>query len=307
LTTHLQAENVCVVTGASRGIGQETALGLARKGRPVIMVARDTPALAQARAYVSRISGNPNVHIVPADLSEMTEVRRLAEEIIRRFSRVDVLVHAAGVILPKRQVNRDGFEMTFATNVMAPFLLSHLLLGALQGNAPSRVLFFYGGGRGTFDLHDLMSEHRYDGWRAYNQSKNADVMVSLELSRRWEGTGVAVNCAFPGIVKTDILSSLPKRVRFLLAPFRPLLRTAAQGAVVPVWAATASDLRGVSGKLLGSLFGNPCREFRLPPITREPERRRQLFDRLLDLTGMADGPQPRVAAAAVRTDTLVRR
>jgi hypothetical protein len=186
---------VCVVTGASRGIGRETAVGLARQHNTVVMVARDTPGLSEAAKYAADSSSNTDVHVVSADLSRMGEVRRLAGEVISRFPRVDVLIHAAAIILPKRRVTPDGFEATFATNVMAPFLLTHLLLGALRSSAPSRVLLFYGGGRAVFDLDDLMSERHYDGWTAYNQT-NVDGLlerIEHEVGRERRGDPPADN------------------------------------------------------------------------------------------------------------------
>jgi NAD(P)-dependent dehydrogenase (short-subunit alcohol dehydrogenase family) len=287
---------IAVVTGASQGIGREVARQLAMEGRDVVMVARNTPRLSAAAEYVGSISAQ--VIPLPADLSRMVEVHRLADELHHRWLALNVLVHRAAVILSKRQITNEGFEETFATNVMAPFLLSYLLADSLRRNAPARVIFFYGGGRAVFDIDDLMSEHGYDGWLAYNETNNADVMIALELAKLWRGTGVSVNCVFPGLVKTAILGGIPGYLRVLLPLARPFLRSPSEGATVATWAATGSELSRVSGKLFGSFVGNPRREFSLPRVTRNPDRRQQLFAQLCEITGIQPSMQTRKADAA---------
>jgi NAD(P)-dependent dehydrogenase (short-subunit alcohol dehydrogenase family) len=277
---------IAVITGASQGIGREMAQQLACQGHTVVMIARNTPRLPEAAKYVSSACPGANVISIAADLSRMAEVRRLGDEISRRFPKVNVLAHCAAAILPRREVTDEGFEATFATNAMAPFLLSHLLFAPLHNAAPSRVIFFYGGGRGSFDLANLMSDRDYDGWIAYNQTKNADVMVTLELARQWEGAGITVNCIFPGLVKTAILRGIPGYMRAFLIPLAPLLRTPSRGAIAPVWVATAHELANVSGKLFGSFMGNPRREFKLPRVTRDPDRRRHLIELLSSWIGL---------------------
>jgi NAD(P)-dependent dehydrogenase (short-subunit alcohol dehydrogenase family) len=285
-SSSITAESVAVVTGASRGIGREVALGLARTGVRVVMVARDTPRLSQSAAHVSATASGAPVVALPADLSRMAEVRRLAAEISQRFPRIKVLLHGAAAILRERRQTQEGFEATFATNVMAPFLLTHLLLERLRAGAPSRVIFFYGGGRASFRLDDLMSARRYRGWTAYNQSKNADVMLMLELAQQLRRTGIAVNAVLPGIVNTEIIQGLPAPLRLVLKLMRPLLRTPSEGASAAIWAATAPELAGVSGKLFGSLAGNPRREFELPRAVRDPVRRQRLDAYLGEVTGI---------------------
>lgn len=276
---------VAVITGASQGIGREMVQQLACLGYTVVMIARNTPRLAKAVEYVSSACPQANIVPIAADLSQMREVRRVADKISQRFPKVNILAHCAAVILSKREVTDEGFEATFATNAMAPFLLSHLLFDPLHNSTAGRVLFFYGGGRRSFDLANLMSDRDYNGWIAYNQTKNADVMITLELAREWEGAGIAVNCVFPGLVRTAILRNIPTYMRALLIPLGPMLKTPSQGAIAPVWVATAPELANVSGKLFGSFMGNPRREFKLPVVTRDADRRRRLIELLSNWTG----------------------
>jgi NAD(P)-dependent dehydrogenase (short-subunit alcohol dehydrogenase family) len=275
--------DVSVVTGASQGIGQEVAIQLAKSGSNVVMVARDALRLFEAVERVRLASGSARLLPMLADFSQMTEVRRLGYEISTRFPKIALLIHCAAVIVKQRQVTREGFEATFATNTMAPFLLTHLLFNGLYNGAPSRVLFLYGGARGLFDSNNLMSEHNYDGWNAYSQSMNANVMVTLELACRWGSVGIKVNSVFPGFVDTALARQAPMLVRFLLRPF---LRTPLEGAVTPIWVATEPDLADVSGKLFGSLAGEPRREAKLPSITCNRDHRIRLFSLLLEWTGL---------------------
>jgi NAD(P)-dependent dehydrogenase (short-subunit alcohol dehydrogenase family) len=286
MLTNKKSRTIDVVTGASQGLGREVALQFARLGHTVVMVARKTPRLDEAVRYVTSACPQAAVVAIPADLSLMADVRHLAEEIADRFDKVNVLIHCAAVILQQREVTNEGFEATFATNAMAPFLLSCLLYDQLLAGAPARVIFFYGGGRSSFDLANLMSELDYNGWIAYNQTKNADVMITLELSDRWDGIGIDVNCVFPGLVETAIMQGVPMYMRIILGLMRPVIRTPSQGAAVAVWAGTAPELVNVSGKLFGSFVGNPRHEIRQPLITRDPERRRELIRLLSNWTGL---------------------
>jgi NAD(P)-dependent dehydrogenase (short-subunit alcohol dehydrogenase family) len=229
----------------------------------------------------------------------MAEVRRLADHIKQRFSELHSLIHCAAVILKSREITPEGFEATFATNVMAPFLLSQLLYEPLQLGRPSRVVFFYGGGKSSFDLGNLMSERHFDGWAAYNQTKNANVMVSIEMGQQWQSAGIAVNSVFPGLVKTAILREIPWYLRAILTPLRPLLRTPTEGAAAPVWAVTAPELATVSGKLFGSLVGDPRREFQLPRVTRNSHNRQQLVNLLRVWTSLSAGQEGMAPPRAV--------
>jgi retinol dehydrogenase 14 len=195
-------EKVCLITGATSGIGKATAMGLARMGASVVMVGRDRGRGEAALAEVKGKSANASVDLMLADLSSQEDIRRLADEFKEAYPRLDVLVNNAGVIRSRRIRTADGIEMTFAVNHLAYFLLTNLLLDVLKASAPSRIVNVASGEQrnGTIDFDDLQGEMGYKGAKAYSQSKLATVLFTYELARKLEGTGVSANCLHPGVV-----------------------------------------------------------------------------------------------------------
>ena len=193
-------EKVCLITGATSGIGKATAMGLANMGASVVMVGRDRGRGEAALAEIKEKSANASVDLLLADLSSQEEVRRLADEFKEAYPRLDVLINNAGVFRSERITTADGLEMTFAVNHLAYFLLTNLLLDVLKASAPSRIVNVSSGDHrnGTIDFDDLQGEKGYKGAKAYSQSKLANVLFTYELARRLEGTGVSANCLHPG-------------------------------------------------------------------------------------------------------------
>src|SRR5713226_8121955 len=189
---------VCLVTGGNSGIGKETALGLATLGATVVIVSRDRGKGEAAVSDIRRKSGSQNVNLIVADLSSIDVVRQLAQEFRSKYDKIHVLVNNAGIFLPKRVTTADGLEATFATNHLGHFLLTNLL----HANAPSRILNITSDAHkgAEIDFEDLMGEKKFSGFKAYGQSKLANVLFTYELARRLEGTGVTVNCLHPGVV-----------------------------------------------------------------------------------------------------------
>ncbi len=243
---------VVVITGGTSGIGQAAATALARTGATVAIAGRDADRGEAALAEVRGASGSDDVHLLLADLSVQRGVRQLADEVGRRFDRLDVLVNDAGVDVGRRETTADGYELTFAVNYLAPFLLTSLLLPQLTGSAPSRVLNVVSSAHhgGKIDFEDLQSE-RHFSQKTYNNSKLALVVHTYELARRLQGTGVTANCVDPGFVKGTRIGrtlSLPyQAVGVLMTPF---MASPAKGAETLVWAATAPELEQVSGAYL---------------------------------------------------------
>jgi NAD(P)-dependent dehydrogenase (short-subunit alcohol dehydrogenase family) len=276
-----------LLTGSSTGIGKETALALAKWGHTVVMVSRD-PARAKAaqEAIKAEVMGS-QIESIPADLSLMSEVRRVATEVKNRFPKIDVLINCAAIVTEKRQVTSEGIEQTFATNVVGNVLLVHELTEKLKASAPSRIVNFYGGNAKTIDFDDLQSaKGKFSGWNAYGQSKLCIGLLTVEQARRFADTKVTVNCAWPGIVNTEGMRSLTGGMKAFAILTRPLMRTPAEGTQTPMYVALSPDLEGVNGKFYGTMFGDGKKELVPPPVATDPEAAKRLYAICEKLAGL---------------------
>ncbi|HYU61706.1 MAG TPA: SDR family NAD(P)-dependent oxidoreductase [Solirubrobacterales bacterium] len=236
-----------VVTGASSGIGEAAAVELARRGATVVPVGRDERRL---RAVAERIgelgsAGEPE----RADFASLDDVRDLAARLLERHPRIDVLVNNAGAFFGRREVSVDGHELTFQVNHLAPFLLTNLLLDRLRASAPSRVVTTSSGvhAGGLLDLDDLELERSWSGWRAYSNSKLANVLFTRELAKRLEGTGVVANCLHPGVIRSRLGRNAGGVTGIGWSAVRLLLGSPRRGARTVVYLASAPEAQRVSG------------------------------------------------------------
>src|SRR5256885_7227983 len=195
---------ICVVTGATHGIGRATARALAASGATVLVHGRDHARARAVAEDISRDTGNPEVRFVQADFPQLAQVRRLAQQLHSLLPRLDVLINNAGMMAAAHARSADGYELTFAVNHLAPFLLTNLLLEKLKASAPARVIVVASEAhrRATLDFGDLMNAGA-SGWGAYQRSKLANVLFARELARRLAGTGVTVNALHPGLIRRD--------------------------------------------------------------------------------------------------------
>jgi NAD(P)-dependent dehydrogenase (short-subunit alcohol dehydrogenase family) len=236
---------VAVVTGASGGIGRETARGLARLGATVAMVARDPARGREAMDDVARGVPGADLHLLLADLSRQADVRRLAAEASSRFERIHVLVNVAATYSFRRRVSDEGVEMQLAVNHLAPYLLTRLLLERMAASAPARVVTLSSAAHesGRVPWGDMQAERRYRGFPRYCDTKLMNLLFTRELARRTAGTGLTANAAHPGLVGTELLfAGLPP-----LRLFRRWMKTPEQGAETPVYLASSPDVERVSG------------------------------------------------------------
>src|SRR6266545_866248 len=274
------AERVWIVTGANSGIGKMTALGLARLGGTVVLACRNAERGEAAREEIVRSTGNERTSVMIIDLASQASIRSFADDFRRTHDRLDALVNNAGVFRRRRNVTVDGFEETFAVNYLGGFLLTNLLLDLLKASAPSRVVNVsssaHEGGRIHFD--DLQGEGRYRGFRAYGQSKLAQVLFTYELARQLDGTGVTVNACHPGVIRTNFgRDDWPWAVHLV----RPFFKSPEKGAQTPVYLAASPEVAGLTGKYV--VRKEPRASSRL---SQDPELQRRLYDVSLELTGL---------------------
>lgn len=237
---------VCMITGASSGIGKATATGLARLGATLILVCRHKEKGIKTLEEIKSETGNDKIDLLLADLSSQKSVRDLVSNFKTRYDKLDVLINNAGVYRNKRTLTEDGIETTFAVNHLAYFLLSNLLLDKLKASPQARIINVASGleRQGKINFDDLQCEKGYSGFRAYNQSKLANILFTYELARRLKGTGISTNCLHPGFVKTNLIRER-LLVAFLLKPFQI---TPEKGAETSIYLASSPEVEGVSGK-----------------------------------------------------------
>jgi NAD(P)-dependent dehydrogenase (short-subunit alcohol dehydrogenase family) len=198
---------VVVVTGSNVGIGLETAVGVAALEATTVLACRNEAKAAAAAAEVTRRTWNDDIHVVRMDLGDLDSVRAAAEEILRRWDRLDVLVNNAGGTWTQRQLTAQGFEQTFGVNHLGHFYLTNLLLQRLRASAPSRIVSVTSLGHHMawkgMRFDDLQSEHGYEGFEVYCRSKLANLLFTRELAARLQGTEVTANAAHPGAVRSS--------------------------------------------------------------------------------------------------------
>lgn len=276
---------ICLVTGATSGIGLETAKQLARLGATVIIVGREPIKTAQVVAQIRQHSGNANVESLVADLSAQAQVRTLADQFRRANRRLDVLIHNAGIAMMRRQESVDGIEMTWAVNVLAPFLLTRLLLDVLKASAPSRIINIGSTlhKNAKFNFDDVQMKRKYDGLLAYNNSKLALLWFTYELARRLHGTGVTVNALHPGAVRTNLIARNGWFYKWIVNPiFSMQAISAEQGAQTSVYLASSPDVEGVTGKYFGK-----CQPRESSPASYDEEAQKRLWRLCEEMTGVS--------------------
>lgn len=243
---------VCLVTGATSGIGKATARALAERGATTIVVGRNLEKSAGIVDQIKSQTGNKDVAFMLADVSEQAQIRQLAEQFKGQYSQLDVLVNNAGGVFFKRQLNADGIEMTFALNHLSGFLLTHLLLDTLKLSAPSRIVNVSSATHSSahMDENDWQNQKKYSGIEAYHRSKLANLLFTYELARRLEGSGVTVNAVKPGFTKTGL--GLNNGWSPFLLVLRLMTMVAAQsaeeGARASIYLATSPECAKMSGK-----------------------------------------------------------
>ena len=281
-------DRVVLVTGATSGIGKATALELAKLGYTVVIHGRNREKAQQVCDEIKILTGNDRIEPMVADLFLLGEVKTMTEAFITKYNRLDVLINNAGGIMgTERETTPDGFEKTMAVNLLAPFLLTKLLLGLLKQSDDGRIINVSSNSHqlnAKPDFDDLQLEKGYTPLRAYGNAKLFLIWVSQHLAVQLKEQGiyhVTVNTLHPGAVKTNfgMDSNLGSLLNFIGKLVRPLLKTAKQGADTMVYLATSNDLGGTSGKYFVGRKETPA-----AGKYHTPEREQMIFNYCEELT-----------------------
>jgi NAD(P)-dependent dehydrogenase (short-subunit alcohol dehydrogenase family) len=275
---------VCMVTGATAGIGMSTAEALAGMGATMVVLGRNRERCESVVARFKRDTGNQEMSYLLADLSSQDQIRSLASEFLEKYSRLDVLVNNAGGIFLLRRKSEDGIEMTFALNHLNYFLLTNLLLDRIKASAPSRIIMVSSNShRGKhLDFDNLEGKGLENPMTAYGRTKLCNVLFTYELARRLADTGVTVNALHPGFVSTDIA----KNNGWLVRLFQPLVMRSALpmevGAQTSIYLASSLEVEGVTGKYFARK-----KAIESDPASNDETAAKRLWQVSAEMTGLA--------------------
>jgi retinol dehydrogenase 12 len=273
-----------VVTGATDGIGKVTARELAKAGASVIIVGRNPAKGERVVKDLRAAAGHDGVDFVQGDLLTLKGLRGAAEILRGRLKSIDVLLNNAGAAFIKRGVTEDGFEQTFALNHLSYFVMTALLLDLLKAAPAARVVSVASGAHAgaKLDLSDLQNTKAYSGWRAYQQSKLANIYFTYELARRLQGTTVTANCLHPGFVASRFLDNNKGIAATIFGFIKSIAAISEEeGAKTSVYLAGSSDVAGVSGK-----YFEKCKPVRSSPVSYDESVARELWRTSEMLTGL---------------------
>src|SRR5579863_9943226 len=299
-------DKIVVITGANSGLGLETARQLAARGAQIILVCRDPVRGATAQRVVAGVSTANAPILRVADVSSQASLRALAEDLRKSVPHIDILINNAGGMFPRRELTVDGIERTLATNYLAPFLLTQLLLPSLFAAPAARIVNIASALHGvpTDVLDNLQGELKYSFMSAYRVSKFAVISFTYELARRLNGTHTTVNCVEPGPTKTgfgDRMTGLP-RLFALTMKRLPLFRPVSVGALTPVYVAASPEVEGITGK-----YFVKCKPARSKAITHDDRLAARLWTVSAQLTAIAAERPQRVSVTpqfAKRTESV---
>jgi NAD(P)-dependent dehydrogenase (short-subunit alcohol dehydrogenase family) len=246
----MHSDAVMIVTGATNGIGLVTARELAHTGATVVLVGRNHQRIDDALAHIRSVAPNAKLGSFVADLSRISEVQLLAQHVINTYPRVDVMVNNAGAFFQSRQLSADGIEMTFALNHLAPFVLTNLLLNHMRASAPARIINVSSAAHqgAVIDFDDIQFAKKYNGWKAYAQSKLANLLFTYELADRLQDADIVVNALHPGFVNTGFAKDDTLFAKFFGVLQKYFAITPEKGAQTSIYLATNQDQSGVTGR-----------------------------------------------------------
>ena len=272
---------ICIITGANSGIGKATAIGLAKMNATIVMLCRDKERGESAQNEIIELTGNNNVDLFLCDLSSKKDIHNFAIEFKSKYQNLHVLINNAGVMLSKKDISVDGFEMNFAVNHLAPFLLTNLLLDILKKSAPSRIINVGSAAHrmGKIDFEDLQRENKKGRpMGLYGNSKLAMTLVSYEFSRMLENSNVTVNVVHPGLINTNLgrdRSSTSKRFA------KKFFKSPEIGAETSIFLASSPEVEGITGKYFAKKKAKSSSK-----ISYNEEYAKRLWDISLEMTNL---------------------
>lgn len=275
---------ICLVTGATDGIGKETARVLLQLGATVVAVGRSPQKIEQTAQELKQKSGSTRLEFLQADFADQEQIRQLAAQFQAKYEQLDVLINNAATVTISRQETEDGLEMMFAVNHLGYFLLTMLLLETLKASAPSRIVNVASDAHEGIDLNfaDLQSEHDFSGLKVYGRSKLANIYFTYELARRLEGSGVTVNVLHPGFIATNlgannvpVIGGLIKKIVNLSA------KDVSKGAETIIYLATSPEVEGVNGK-----YFVDCQPKSSSPVSYDETAAQQLWSVSAEMVGL---------------------
>jgi NAD(P)-dependent dehydrogenase (short-subunit alcohol dehydrogenase family) len=267
------ADTLILITGATDGIGKQSALELAAKGNSLIIHGRNEDKTVETAHWLTEKTGNTNINYYIADFADLAQVRDTAKRIRENIDKLDVLINNAGIYMNKREVTKNGYETQFAVNHLAPVLLTMELLPVLKATPKSRIVNVASKAhyRADFDFENINGEKHYDGYEAYANSKLANILFTYELAERLTGDDVTVNCLHPGVIETKLLRE----------GFGGGGDSLEKGAETIVYLALSDDVNNVTGK-----YFDECKEAVSSPASHNDDIRKRLWKVSLSMTGV---------------------
>ncbi len=241
------ANKVCLITGATSGIGKETAKELAARGAIVVLVARDIMKGEDVKDEIHESSPKAKIDIMTCNLASFDSIRQFADKFKARYNNLHVLINNAGIWEPKKQLSEDGIELNFAVNHLAPFLLTNLLLEPIMASAPAKIINVSSEAHrhAHIQFNDLEFNNKFSSYRSYGQSKLANILFTKKLSHKLKGSGLTVNSLHPGFVDTNLFDKMPVPLKWIMKPF---MISPGRGAQTTLYLVTSSEVEKTSGE-----------------------------------------------------------
>ena len=286
MTHNAMRGKVCLITGATSGIGKAAAQALAQQGASLVLLARNPAKATQIKQLIAAETGNKDVDIIIGDLASLADVRRIAQGFIDLGKPLHVLINNAGVTNTKRVLTVDGYEEMFAVNHLAHFLLTHLLLNRLKGNFPARIVNVASAAhafcKSGINYEDINFAEGFGTVKVYGHSKLANILFTRQLAKKLAGSNVIANCCHPGVVATGLATNNGTVSRIALALLKPFLRSPEEGAATAVYLATAAEVQSSGGYYVD------CKPARVKPWAESDGAAEWLWEISSEMVGITE-------------------